>query len=320
MALTRPGKRVALFLLNQQNDYQAAIGRGAVEAAGQYGMALEVHDAAGQSPRQREQIQAVLAAGGKREGGTATLLVHPVFDGVHADLAREAARAGFGWVLLNRGAEYIDDLRRAYPRLALFTVTPDQTEIGRAQGRLARALLPAGGKVLSVTGPENAPSARLRRAGIEDALAGSGIQIVRFAAEFSAASGEAAIAEWGRRADGPHPGFRAFTPDVVITHNDSMAAGVRRALEEVARRRGSPALAQAPIVGCDGTSEFGLRLIAEKIITATVVVPDTARAAIDLLAEAARSGAPPPAQAQLPVKTFPPLEAVRPIGPTPSHA
>src|SRR5204863_297831 len=150
------------------------------------------------------------------------------------------------------------------PRLPILSITPDQSEIGRAQGHAIRALLPRGGKVLLLSGPEGVSSARLRQVGMEEALLGAGMQIVRIAAEYTEAGGKQAALEWARRMEGQtHPVFRSFVPDLVVTHNDAMAAGARRALIEIAARRALPRLARAPMVGCDGTSQLGLRLVAE---------------------------------------------------------
>jgi ABC-type sugar transport system substrate-binding protein len=311
--MTRVRGAVTLFLLNQKNDYQAEIQRGAARAAERQGLALEVHGADSRPDRQREQILSVVR--NPARGGTLALLVHPVFDGVHDDLAREAARAGLGWVLLNREAEYVGDLRRAYPRLPIFTVGPDQAEIGRAQGRIIRALLPDGGKVLSITGPEGAASARLRRAGMEEVLQGSRVQIVRIPGDYTSGSGEQAVREWERRAEGSHAVFRSFMPDVVVAQNDAMGEGARRALADVAQRRRWPKLAQAPVVGCDGTAELGQRLVLERTMTATVIVPGTAAMAIDIIGEHEQKGRAPEDRVVLPVSVFPPVESLRPITP-----
>jgi ABC-type sugar transport system substrate-binding protein len=112
--------------------------------------------------------------------------------------------------------------------------------------------------------------------------------------------------------EGPHPVFRSFVPDLVVAHNDAMAAGVRRVLLEIATRRASPPLARIPMVGCDGTS-LGLRLIQDGGLTATVVVPGTAAPAVELVAEHLREGRVADPRVRLQVSVYPPLTALRPV-------
>src|ERR1035438_5988077 len=63
-------------------------------------------------------------------------------------VARAAAK-GIGWVVLSRNAEYISELRSAFP-ISAFVVTADHEEIGRIQGSQLTALLPRGGIVLTI--------------------------------------------------------------------------------------------------------------------------------------------------------------------------
>jgi ABC-type sugar transport system substrate-binding protein len=304
---------VVLFLLNQKNDYQAAMYHDASQAAEQHGLKLEVHDAGTSSDRQSEQILSVVR--GPTARSLLALLVHPVVDHMHEAAAREATKAGMGWVLLNREAEYVHDLRRLYPTLPIFCVTPDQDEIGRAQGRLVRALLPKGGRVLGITGPFRASSARQRRRGLEEAVHGGAIQAVWLTGDWSQSSGEAAVRTWELRVDGAqrHPAFHSFFPDLVVAQNDSMAAGAERAIREVATRRSWPQMSRVPVVGCDGTAELGLRLVENKTLVGTVVVPSTAAESVQLVSASRRKGPLPGAKILLAVHTVPALDAIVPI-------
>jgi ABC-type sugar transport system substrate-binding protein len=305
--------RVALFLLDLGNDYQADLQRWAMAAAARNRLRLEVHDGAKRAETQRTQVQQVLA--GPARGELCAVVVHPVLDGLHDSEAREAARAGIGWVLLNREADYIDDLRKVYPRLPVFCVTPDQTGIGRAQGELIRALLPSGGRVLCITGPLQAFSARARRAGMEETLIGSAVQTVCVQGDWSERGGQDAVAHWAARVSGTvrHPVFHSFFPDLVAVQNDAMARGAHGALQELAATRPWKQLAAVPIIGCDGTSALGMQLVRDGILAATVVVPGTAAPALDLLAVHRDRGVLPPAHVRLPVTTFPEPSAARAV-------
>jgi ABC-type sugar transport system substrate-binding protein len=307
--------RVALFVLDLDNDYQADMHRSALAAAGRNPLRLEVHDGGKRAETQRAQIQQAIV--GPARGELAALLVHPVFDGLHESEARDAARAGIGWVLLNREADYADDLRGLYPRLPLFSVTPDQTAIGRAQGELIRALLPAGGRVLSITGPLQAFSARARRAGMEELLIGSAVQTVCVQADWSERGGEDAVAHWAARVVGTirHPVFQSFFPDLVAVQNDAMARGAQRALRALIVSRRWKQLEGIPVIGCDGTTAGGMQLVRDGILAPTVVVPATAATAVDLLAAHRDRGTLPPAHVRLDVTTFPDVKTLRAAAP-----
>jgi ABC-type sugar transport system substrate-binding protein len=298
---------VALFLLNQRNDYQAELLRGAQQAARRCRLEIEVHDAARDSDRQIQQVTSVLRSPDRMR--LLALLVHPVFDASFEKLAKEAAADGIGWVLLNRTPSYLDELRGLHPRLPIFTVGPDQQDIGRAQGEVVRALLPRGGRLLYIVGPFWAPSARLRRTGLEKAIEGAGIVLCQTYGDWSHDSGEHALGRW----EVLENESGGTIPDLIVAQNDAMAAGASKALAEVARRRSWPRLARVPVVGSDGTREFGVRLVAERILIATVAVPDTGAPAIHALDDWQR-GRPGPANLVLPVSPYPDLASLRSLG------
>src|SRR5512134_1667234 len=68
-------------------------------------------------------------------------------------VARNAVRAGIGWLLVNGSVRYIDGLRQEYPDLPIANVAVDNVGAGRIQGRQVRALAAGGGTVLCVQGP-----------------------------------------------------------------------------------------------------------------------------------------------------------------------
>jgi ABC-type sugar transport system substrate-binding protein len=297
---------LVLFLLNLDNEYQSAMHKVAVLTAQRRGWKLEVADAgAGRSDRQAEQIRASVNGAGHNQ--IAALLIHPLLDGMHEAVARQAAKAGIGWVLLNRDATYLDEMRSSYPALPLFCVTPDHHEIGKLQGKAARTLLPGGGNVLCITGPVSATASRQRRAGMEQELAGSGVAVTCGYGDWSVVSGEHAVESWAR---GLQPG--GPIPGLLVAQNDAMAAGASKALALVAAARGLPALARVPVIGCDGVREYGLRLVHERILTATVLVPGTASPAIDALAAWRSTGRTPERRMLQPVSIYPPLETLKP--------
>ena len=135
-------ERIVVSLTSADQEYQALQGEDAREAGRRLGVDVEVLFAEDNAVLQIQQLfRFVHAPEGERP---AALLVHTrVPDGLER-VARNAARAGVGWILLNRTAPYVDALRREYPRLAIAAVTTDHVEIGRIHARQLSGLCPDG--------------------------------------------------------------------------------------------------------------------------------------------------------------------------------
>src|SRR5262249_13092707 len=123
----------------------------------------------------------------------AAIVVHSVDGEGLPRVARDAARAGIGWILLNREVAYIDLLRAEYPKLPIAIVTTGQHGIGRIQGRQIRGLLPGGGSILYIQGPSNTSAARQRLKGMEEEVAGGKIAVQVLMGDWTEKSGEEAI-------------------------------------------------------------------------------------------------------------------------------
>ncbi len=93
------------------------------------------------------------------------IIFEPVGGTALPQVAKAAAAAGIAWVVLNRDADYLSDLRRAYT-VPIFAVSSDHEEIGRLQGRQLAALLPNGGSALLIQGPSESMAARQRTTGM----------------------------------------------------------------------------------------------------------------------------------------------------------
>jgi ABC-type sugar transport system substrate-binding protein len=225
----------------------------------------------------------------------AAIVVFPVSESGLSLLAEAAAQSGIGWVTLNRTSHFMESLRAAHPGLPLFCVNPDQVEIGRIQGRQARALLPNGGQAVCIQGPAAVPSARLRLAGLQEELKGGSISLSAYVGDWSFAGGAREATRWIEAL----PGGK-LRDCVVIGQNDEMAMGARTMVRGAAVRR--PELANLRFIGCDGTRTFGQRLVAEKQLDATVIIPSTSSLAMEQIA-AVLDGGPAPAHDFAPAVT-----------------
>ena len=264
------------------------------------GFTIEVVDAGDNAVLQIQQLFRHIHAP-EDERPFAFVVQTRVPDGLER-VARNAAAAGIGWVLLNRTAPYLEALRQEYPRLAVSAVTTDHLEIGRIQGRQFRALLPRGGWVLYVQGPPETAAAQARLRAMQEGIGGSGLEVKVVPAEWTEASGEKAVAAWLRLKTSEQ-----FKPALVGCQNDALALGARKALQAY-----RPEWARVPFTGCDGLPEGGQRLVSVKQLAATIVVASCGGPAAGLLERALRSGEPPPPVLVIPPHSFPPVEELVP--------
>jgi ABC-type sugar transport system substrate-binding protein len=214
---------------------------------------------------------------------------------------RRVLAAGLSVVFLNRLPDYLDELRDANPDLLVAGVAPDQEEIGRIQARQCASILPAGGRALLVTGTPDNPSAMARQRGLQQGLA-PGIDLHVAEGQWTEQSGHAAVSLWLRLAT-----HQEREIDLVVCQNDQMARGVRRALVDHAE---GGALAQVPILGCDGLPSEGQQMVGNGELVGTVVMPLTTGRAIDLLAAYWQVGS-RPAQVLLTPDSYPSVDQLK---------
>ena len=286
---------VLLFLVDAANEFQQLLRSEAEAAAGRAGVELRVTFTGVDFSAQLVQLRRAVAERPQ------ALLVMSVRDRGLVRVAAEAAREGIHWVFLNRSEDDLEELRRTFPKVALTTVSPDEAETGRIQGRLVGQLAPAGTRVLYVEGSRRSLAARDRSAGFKETLEGSGLDLVFLEAGWSLAESRDAVREWLRVA------LRArWRLGLVGGQNDLIASGAIEALDEVATEMGRAELKEVPVVGCDGTPDFGQRLVAEGRLKATVVLPLWTGLAVETIARTLRTGILPPPVVSVQPTAFPP--------------
>jgi ABC-type sugar transport system substrate-binding protein len=143
-------------------------------------------------------------------------------------------------------------------------------------------------------------AARDRSAGTGEALGPSRFKLVPLEAGWTEAEGYNAFLGWLRVAVQANMRF-----DAVACHNDLLARGARRALEDVARDLSKPALTAVPIVGCDGTPSVGQAMVKEGEMAATVVLPRSSGPAVEIVARALSGRGLPDAVVTLHATPFP---------------
>src|SRR5215469_8231834 len=120
-----------ISLITNENDYQLEQAKAAEEAARKLGATTQIIYAANDAINQSQQLLGVIQSSGAHPD---VIIVEPVGGTGLPHVARAAVGAGMGWVLLNREADYISELRRT-SQAPIFCVSANHLEAGRIQGQ-----------------------------------------------------------------------------------------------------------------------------------------------------------------------------------------
>jgi ribose transport system substrate-binding protein len=284
---------IVLSLQDEAQEYHRMQAAAAKAVAARAGVAVESVFAENNALVQIHQLfKYVHAPEGERP---AALVVHSITGEGFERVARNAVKAGIGWIVLNRRVPYVHELRSQRPDLPIAAVTPDQVEIGRIHARQMKALCPAGGLVLYVQGPADTSAAQDRLRAAQEALAGAPFQWKVVNGDWTEGSAERAVAGWLRlkSAEGQRP-------VVIVAQNDAMAKGARRAA--LAHH---PDWKRIPMLGCDGLPEGGQQMVSAGELAATVVMPPSAGPATELLTRWLADRKQPPAEVVLSPSPYP---------------
>jgi len=294
-----PKPRLLLSVTNDTNDFQMEQVKGAHQAAARVGADLEIlyaqDDGILQSQQLLDRIQSAT------EPRPSVIIFEPAGSTTLPHVARAAAGAGIGWVVLSRDADYITELRSA--RIPAFVVASDHEEIGRIQGRQLSALLPRGGTVLIIEGPSHSKAAALRHDGLLKTRP-ENIQLRTVKGHWTEVSAHKAVCSWLDLSTS-----RATDIAAVCAQDDSMAMGARKAFEQFAHQLRCSWL-KLPFLGCDGMPNAGREWVRSGQLTATVLSPPTAPLAIDMIGRFLQQGTMPPPRTVTEVHSFPDLETL----------
>jgi ABC-type sugar transport system substrate-binding protein len=290
--------RLVVSLLDEAQEFQRFQADDARRVAAEAGVDAQVMFAENNPILQIQQLYKTMQAG---EAKPDAIVVETITGEGLERVARAAIRANIGWVLINRQVPYLAALRESHPTLPIGSVSTDQLEIGRLQGRQFRALVPSlEGFVLYVQGPPDTSAAQQRLAGALESLTGTRLELKVVDGLWTDTSGEAVVRRWLRLKK-----YDTHHPLVVGCQNDLMAMGARRALADAAGD-----LARLPLTGVDGLAEGGRRLVDLGQLAATVIVPSNTGPAIRLLADTLLRGKAFPAETLLPPVSYPDMAAL----------
>lgn len=291
---------ILLSVTNDTNDYQVEQAKTARQAAARVGADLEIVYAQDDGVLQSQQLlQSIQSA---KELAPDVIIFEPAGSTTLPLVARAAAAAGIGWVILSRDAEYLTELRSNF-HIPVFAVASDHQEIGRIQGRQLAVLLPRGGIVLTIQGPDRCRAARLRLAGLLETKPES-VQLRAVKASWTEASARKTVQSWLELSTS-----RMIDIAAVCAQDDSMAMGARKAFEHSVHQLRQSWL-RIPFLGVDGMPTTGQDWVRRGLLAATVLSPPTAPLAIDLIARFLERAVMPPPCTMTQTRSIPDLEVL----------
>jgi ribose transport system substrate-binding protein len=295
--------RILVSLTTNDNDYQIEQAQSAEQAASKLGVTAEIIYANNDAINQSTQIlRAIQAAPGDRPNA---IVFEPVGGTALPQVARAAAAADIGWAVLNRDANYIEDLRRT-SNAAIFAISSDHMEIGRIQGKQFAALLPRGGTVLYIQGPSENSAAKERTLGMQETKPAN-IQVIALRAQWTEESAQRAVRSWLKLTTS-----QKTAVDLVAAQDDSMAVGARKAFEELPNEADRERWLKLPFTGCDGLPKTGQAWVRSGLLAATVFVPPNTGQAIEMFVQSIQQKKRPPERVLTVPTSIPPVTTLKP--------
>jgi ABC-type sugar transport system substrate-binding protein len=283
--------------MTSENDYQLASLAEVRDIARRLSVDIEVLDAGNDAIVQTKQLLDVIQ---RRQNRPEGIICNAVGSGM-PQVAHAAAAAGISWAIMNREVDYLAELWDRH-KVPACTVRPDQTAVGQLLGRQANALLPHGGSVLCITGPSSSGVALKRLSGMQSVLK-SNIEMRTIHGQWTRESATRSVTSWLQLSTA-----RSMSLDLVVCHNDDMAAGARQAFSS------SGSLWQnLRYTGVDGLPDGGQKMVRQGSLAATVVLPITSGIALEQLVESRSKGLKPPIETLISPHSFPDINSLSAI-------
>ncbi|MFZ3199765.1 MAG: sugar ABC transporter substrate-binding protein [Candidatus Acidiferrales bacterium] len=286
-------------LSTEDNDYQVEQALAAEEAGRRLHVDTEIIFANNDAINQSQQLLKVIQ--GDKASHPDAVIFEPVGGTALPHVAAAAVSAGIGWVVLNRQADYFQELRQK-ARAPVFSISSDHLEIGRIQAQQIATLLPKGGTVVYIEGPSDNSAAKQRTSGMQQRVP-SNINFITMKGKWTAESAHRAATSWMRLSTS-----QKVPVSLLCAQNDAMAMGARRAFQEQADESARLRWLTLPYIGVDGLPKTGQAFVRSGLLTATVIVPPNTTMAMEMLVEAIPRGLQPaPLAFTVPV-SFPSIE------------
>lgn len=267
-------------LTNNDNDYQQEQASAAEKTARRLGVDVKIIHANNDALAQSQQLlHYVQDASVTRPDA---IMFEPAGGTAFPQVARAAAAAGIGWVVLNYEVDYILELGRSY-KVPIFSISSNHEEVGKIQGKQFAALLPNGGTILYIEGPANSAAAKERTLGMHRTKPAN-IHVKTMRANWTEDSAYRTVSSWLRLSTSQESRI-----DLVAAQDDSMAMGARKAFSEIAMSDRARWM-KIPFIGCDGMPKTGQAWVRNGTLAATIFIRQNTDLAIEMLVEALSKG------------------------------
>ena len=290
-------------LMTNENDYQLEQASSAEQTASRLGIDVQVLFADNDAITQSTQILKVIQ--GEPKDRPDAIVFEPVGGTALPQVARAAINAGIGWAVLNRDASYIAEFRQT-SKIPIFGVSSDQIEVGRIAGRQCAALLPRGGSALYIEGPSQSVVSRERALGMQETKPAN-IHLAVLKGQWTEESARRAVASWLKLSTS-----QKATIDLIVSQNDAMAIGARKAFQELPSETERERWLNIPYLGCDGVPKTGQAWVRSGLLLATILTPANTGQAIEMLVDALQKKKVLPERAFTVVASIPPIESLHP--------
>lgn len=293
--------KFVVSLTTDDNDYQIEQSESAEQAARKTGVDVQIVHAQNDAINQSTQILKAVQA--PKELRPDAIIFEPVGGTALPQVAKAAVSAGIGWVILNRDATYIEELRKT-STAPLFAISSDHVEIGRIQGRQMAALLRGGGSVLYIQGPSENSAAKDRTAGMQETKP-AGVQVTVLKAQWTQESAQRSVRSWLKLTTSQRTAI-----DLISAQDDSMAMGARDAFKELTNEDERDRWLKLPFTGCDGLPKTGQAWVRSGLLAATIFVPPNTGQAIEMLVDALQNRKMPAERVMTTAVSIPALDAL----------
>ena len=291
--------KILVSLSTRENDYQVEQAAAADAAAQRLNVDVQIVYAENDAINQSQQI--LKAIQGPKEEHPNAIIFEAVGGTAFPHAARAAASAGIGWVVLNREADYLHDLR-GKATAPMFSISSDHTEIGRIQAQQIGLLLPRGGTVLYIQGPADNSAAQQRLQGMQRSKPAN-VTLIPLKGKWTEESGYKAVTSWAGLSTS-----QKISLDLVCSQNDSMAMGARKAFQHLTNAALASRWLNVPFLGVDGLPKTGQAFVRNRQLAATVIVPPNTTRAMEMVCEGLMKKIQPQAVALMVPSSFPSLE------------
>jgi len=295
--------RILISLTTNDNDYQVEQASAAEQAAHKHGIDLKIIYSDNDAINQSTQILKVIQEAEEADRPNA-IIFEPVGGTALPQVARAAVNRSIAWVVLNREATYVTELR-GLGKTPVFVVTVDHVEIGRIQAQQCAALLPRGGSILYMQGPSENSAAKDRARGMLE-LKPANMHLITLKGQWTEDSAQRAVRSWLKLTT-----TRKTVIDMVAAQDDAMAIGIRKAFQELPSEVERERWLSIPFLGIDGLPKTGQAWLRSGLLRATIFSPPNTGQAIDMLVDALQHGKNQPERALTVPVSMPALDVLR---------